>query len=140
MLTMTGRNSPEVQGCSVIPKVMHGAHNSMGLAVAKMAYHVNYLGRTGVPRACVAKACASRASGLVSTSRDRIPRGPVLPRPSSNMYRGGGTVAYDTIPRFSSRKSTAWKLLQTQFTCFSFATYSPSYVWMILLAARLLPK
>ena len=48
MLTMTGRNSPEVQGCSVIPKVMHGAHNSMGLAVAKMAYHVNYLGRVHI--------------------------------------------------------------------------------------------
>ncbi|KAF3584583.1 hypothetical protein F2Q69_00027755 [Brassica cretica] len=43
MLTMTGRNSPEVQGCSVIPKDMHGAHDSMGLAVAKMAYHVSYL-------------------------------------------------------------------------------------------------
>ncbi|KAL0705883.1 hypothetical protein Bca4012_072308 [Brassica carinata] len=45
MLTMTGRNSPEVQGCSVIPKDMHGAHDSMGLAVAKMAYHVNSLGK-----------------------------------------------------------------------------------------------
>lgn len=38
-------NSPEVQGCSVIPKDMHaGAHDSLGLAVAKMAYHVYSLG------------------------------------------------------------------------------------------------
>ncbi|KAG5401807.1 hypothetical protein IGI04_016414 [Brassica rapa subsp. trilocularis] len=37
-------NSPEVQGCSVVPKDMHGAHDSLGLAVAKMAYHVYSLG------------------------------------------------------------------------------------------------
>ncbi|KAF8108707.1 hypothetical protein N665_0104s0033 [Sinapis alba] len=37
-------NSQEVQGCSVIPKDMHGAHDSLGLAVAKMAYHVYSLG------------------------------------------------------------------------------------------------
>ncbi|KAG2308775.1 hypothetical protein Bca52824_028523 [Brassica carinata] len=37
-------NSPGVQGCGVIPKDMHGAHDSLGLAVAKMAYHVYSLG------------------------------------------------------------------------------------------------
>ncbi|CAF2286800.1 unnamed protein product [Brassica napus] len=37
-------NSPEVQGCSVIPKDMHGAHDSLGLVLAKMAYHVYSLG------------------------------------------------------------------------------------------------
>ncbi|KAF3560753.1 hypothetical protein DY000_02017998 [Brassica cretica] len=45
--------------------------------------------KIGVPRACTAKACASRGSGLGSTSRDCIPRGPVLPRPALNVYRGG---------------------------------------------------
>ncbi|CAH8282528.1 unnamed protein product [Eruca vesicaria subsp. sativa] len=37
-------NSQDVQGCSVIPKDMHGAHDPLGLAVAKMAYHVYSLG------------------------------------------------------------------------------------------------
>uniref|UniRef100_A0A1J3FRG1 BHLH domain-containing protein n=1 Tax=Noccaea caerulescens TaxID=107243 RepID=A0A1J3FRG1_NOCCA len=41
-------NSPEVEGCSVIPKNMHGggheAHDPLGLAVAKMASHVYSLG------------------------------------------------------------------------------------------------
>lgn len=37
-------NSPEVKGCSVIPKNMHGGHDPLGLAVAKMSYHVYSLG------------------------------------------------------------------------------------------------
>ncbi|KAG2308694.1 hypothetical protein Bca4012_082223 [Brassica carinata] len=37
-------NSPEVQGCSVVAKDMHAAHDPLGLAVAKMAYHVYSLG------------------------------------------------------------------------------------------------
>ncbi|CAN6893025.1 unnamed protein product [Brassica oleracea var. botrytis] len=45
------------------------------------------------PRTCTAKACASRGSGLGSTSRNRIPRGPpglpVPPRPALTVYRGG---------------------------------------------------
>ncbi|KAF3544820.1 hypothetical protein DY000_02008531 [Brassica cretica] len=45
--------------------------------------------KIGIPQACTAKACASRGSGLGSTSRDRIPRGPVPPRPALNVYRGG---------------------------------------------------
>ncbi|KAL0679477.1 hypothetical protein Bca4012_007458 [Brassica carinata] len=42
-----------------------------------------------VPRACTAKACASRGSGLGSSSRNRIPRGPVPRRPALTVYRGG---------------------------------------------------
>ncbi|KAG2274526.1 hypothetical protein Bca52824_057081 [Brassica carinata] len=45
--------------------------------------------KIGIPRACTAKACASRGSGLGSTSRDRIPRGPVPPRPALTVYCGG---------------------------------------------------
>ncbi|KAL1190682.1 Transcription factor [Cardamine amara subsp. amara] len=37
-------NSPEDKGCSVIPKNMHGAHDPLSLAVAKMSYHVYSLG------------------------------------------------------------------------------------------------
>nr|VDD32758.1 unnamed protein product [Brassica oleracea] len=51
--------------------------------------YAQVLMKIGVPRACTAKACASRGSGLGSTSRDCIPRGPVLPRPALNVYRGG---------------------------------------------------
>ncbi|KAF3511996.1 hypothetical protein F2Q69_00009259 [Brassica cretica] len=45
--------------------------------------------KIGVPRACTAKACASRGSGLGSSSRNRIPRGPVPRRPALTVYRGG---------------------------------------------------
>ncbi|CAN6915358.1 unnamed protein product, partial [Brassica oleracea] len=45
--------------------------------------------KIGVPRACTAKACASRGSGLSSSSRNRIPRGPVPRRPALTVYRGG---------------------------------------------------
>ncbi|KAG2288554.1 hypothetical protein Bca52824_048158 [Brassica carinata] len=45
--------------------------------------------KIGIPRACTAKACASRGSELGSTSRDRIPREPVPPRPAMTVYRGG---------------------------------------------------
>ncbi|KAF3594144.1 hypothetical protein DY000_02025025 [Brassica cretica] len=45
--------------------------------------------KIGVPRACTAKACASRGSGLGSTSRNCIPRGHVPPRPALTVYRGG---------------------------------------------------
>ncbi|XP_013634636.1 PREDICTED: uncharacterized protein LOC106340303 [Brassica oleracea var. oleracea] len=34
------------------------------------------------------QACASFGTGLGSTSRDRIPHGPVSPRPALNVYRG----------------------------------------------------
>ncbi|KFK31230.1 hypothetical protein AALP_AA6G085400 [Arabis alpina] len=37
-------NSPGVEGCSVIPKNTHGGHDPLGLAVAKMSYHVYSLG------------------------------------------------------------------------------------------------
>ncbi|VVB07532.1 unnamed protein product [Arabis nemorensis] len=37
-------NSSEVKGCSVIPKNTHGGHDPLGLAVAKMSYHVYSLG------------------------------------------------------------------------------------------------
>ncbi|CAH8362691.1 unnamed protein product [Eruca vesicaria subsp. sativa] len=37
-------SSPEIQGCSGIPINMHGAHDPLGLALAKMAYHVYSLG------------------------------------------------------------------------------------------------
>ncbi|KAF2545891.1 hypothetical protein F2Q70_00020895 [Brassica cretica] len=71
MLTMTGRNSPEVQGCSVIPKDMHGAHDSMGLAVAKMAYHVSYLVLFLIFKTL-------KCHGV---AEDRCPAVPVPPRP-----------------------------------------------------------
>ncbi|KAF3606579.1 hypothetical protein DY000_02046829 [Brassica cretica] len=71
MLTMTGRNSPEVQGCSVIPKDMHGAHDSMGLAVAKMAYHVSYL----------VLFLIFKTLKCHSVAEDRCPAVPVPPRP-----------------------------------------------------------
>ncbi|KAF8099436.1 hypothetical protein N665_0243s0001 [Sinapis alba] len=37
-------NSPDVQSCGGIPRNMHGAHDPLGLALAKMAYHVYSLG------------------------------------------------------------------------------------------------
>ncbi|XP_010469739.1 PREDICTED: transcription factor bHLH155 [Camelina sativa] len=37
-------NSPEVKDSGVIPKNMHGVHDPLGLAVAKMSYHVYSLG------------------------------------------------------------------------------------------------
>ncbi|KAF8045362.1 hypothetical protein N665_5084s0002 [Sinapis alba] len=37
-------NSPDVKSCGGIPRNMHGAHDPLGLALAKMAYHVYSLG------------------------------------------------------------------------------------------------
>ncbi|CAG7906319.1 unnamed protein product [Brassica rapa] len=45
--------------------------------------------KIGIPRTCTVKACASRGSGLGSSSRNRIPRGPVPRRPALTVYRGG---------------------------------------------------
>ncbi|KAF3556461.1 hypothetical protein F2Q69_00012513 [Brassica cretica] len=67
---------------------MAGRERRVGTSQLPSVAHV--LMKIGVPRACTAKACASRGSGLGSTSRNRIPRRPVPPRPSLTVYRGGG--------------------------------------------------
>ncbi|KAF3548652.1 hypothetical protein DY000_02004873 [Brassica cretica] len=58
------------------------------VGTAQLPSLAHVLMKIGIPRACTAKACASRGSGLGSTSRDRIPRGPVPPRPALTVYRG----------------------------------------------------
>ncbi|KAF3507206.1 hypothetical protein F2Q69_00008051 [Brassica cretica] len=54
--------------------------------------------KIGIPRACTAKSCASRGSRLGSTSRDRIPRGPVPPRPALTVYHGGAGQGWSVQP------------------------------------------
>ena len=64
-----------------------GRERRVGTSQLLSVAHV--LMKIGVPRACTAKACANRGSGLGSSSRNRIPRGPVPRRPALTVYCGG---------------------------------------------------
>ncbi|CAN6921542.1 unnamed protein product [Brassica oleracea] len=71
----------------MLRREMAGREWRVGTSQLPLLAHV--LMKIGAPRACTAKACASRGSGLGSTSRNRIPRGPIPPRSALTVYRGG---------------------------------------------------
>ncbi|CAG7897284.1 unnamed protein product [Brassica rapa] len=73
--------------CAMLRIEMAGRERRVSTSQLPSVAHV--LMRIGVPRACTAKACANRGSGLGSSSRNRIPRGPVPRRPALTVYRGG---------------------------------------------------
>ena len=71
--------------------------------------------KIGVPRACTAKACASRGSGLGSSSRNRIPRGPVPRRPALTVYRGGAGQGGSVQPNCHLYSSSTLAIFQLVF-------------------------
>ncbi|KAF3513904.1 hypothetical protein F2Q69_00004180 [Brassica cretica] len=74
--------------CCAMLRFLRWRDGTQRVGTAQLPSLAHVLMKIGIPRACTAKACASRGSGLGSTSRDRIPRGPVPPRPALTVYRG----------------------------------------------------
>ncbi|KAG5397462.1 hypothetical protein IGI04_019276 [Brassica rapa subsp. trilocularis] len=84
--------------CAMLRIEMAGREMRVGTSQLPSVAHV--LMKIGVQRACTAQACASRGSGLGSSSRNCIPRGPVPRRPALTVYCSGAEQGGSVQPNF----------------------------------------